>query len=41
MQAAYRIADSSTNIISPVMAYLAVMIVFCQKYDKSAGLGKK
>ncbi|PWM22808.1 MAG: aminobenzoyl-glutamate transporter [Oscillospiraceae bacterium] len=39
MQAAYRIADSSTNIISPVMAYLAVMIVFCQKYDKSAGLG--
>lgn len=39
VQAAYRIADSSTNPISPVMAYLAVMIAFCQKYQKDAGIG--
>ncbi len=39
VQAAYRIADSSTNPISPVMAYLAVMIAFCQKYEKNSGIG--
>ncbi|MCI8510573.1 MAG: AbgT family transporter [Lachnospiraceae bacterium] len=38
-QAAYRVADSSTNIISPVMAYLAVMITFAQRYEKNAGIG--
>ena len=39
VQAAYRVADSSTNPISPVMAYLAVMIAFCQKYQKDSGIG--
>ncbi len=38
-QVAYRIGDSSTNIVSPVMAYLAVMIIYAQKYEKNAGLG--
>lgn len=38
-QMAYRIADSSTNIISPLMSYFAMVVVFMQKYDKDSGLG--
>lgn len=38
-QLAYRIGDSSTNIISPLMSYFAMIIVFMQKYDKKASLG--
>ena len=38
-QLAYRIGDSSTNLITPLMTYFAVIIVFAQKYDKKAGIG--
>jgi len=38
-QAAYRVGDSVTNIISPLMPYLPIIIVFAQKYDKKAGMG--
>ena len=38
-QLAYRIGDSSTNIITPMMTYYAVIIIFAQKYDKKAGIG--
>ena len=38
-QMAYRIADSSTNIISPLMSYFAMIIVFEQRYDKKSGIG--
>lgn len=38
-QLAYRIGDSSTNIISPMMTYFAVIITFAQKYDEEAGIG--
>ena len=38
-QVAYRIGDSSTNIITPLMSYFAMIVVFMQKYDKDAGLG--
>lgn len=38
-QLAYRIGDSSTNIITPLMTYFAVIITFAQKYDKKAGIG--
>ncbi|SDC37032.1 aminobenzoyl-glutamate transport protein [Pelagirhabdus alkalitolerans] len=38
-QMAYRIADSTTNIISPLMPYFAMIIVFVQKYDKKMGIG--
>jgi len=38
-QAVYRIGDSVTNIISPMMSYFALIIVFYQKYDKKAGIG--
>lgn len=38
-QLAYRIGDSSTNIITPLMTYFSVILVFAQKYDKKAGIG--
>ncbi|WP_373604616.1 AbgT family transporter [Bhargavaea cecembensis] len=38
-QAAYRIADSSTNIVTPLMPYMVVVLTFMQKYDKKAGIG--
>jgi len=38
-QAAYRIGDSSTNIITPLMPYFPLVVVFCQKYVKQAGIG--
>ena len=38
-QAAYRIGDSSTNIISPLMSYFAMIVAFMQKYDKDSGMG--
>ncbi|GEK90307.1 aminobenzoyl-glutamate transport protein [Alkalibacterium putridalgicola] len=36
---AYRIADSSTNIISPLMSYFAMILVFAKRYDEKSGLG--
>ncbi|MFO7734910.1 MAG: AbgT family transporter [bacterium] len=38
-QAVYRIGDSTTNIISPMMSYFALIIAFIRKYDKKAGIG--
>lgn len=38
-QVCYRIGDSVTNIISPMMSFFALIIVFIQKYDKNAGIG--
>ena len=39
IQAAYRIGDSSTNIITPLMTYFALIVTFFQKYDKNSGIG--
>ena len=38
-QAAYRIGDSTTNIITPLMSYFAMIVVFAQKYDEDSGIG--
>src|SRR5690625_5875770 len=38
-QMAYRVADSATNIITPLMTYFAIIIAFAQKYDKKMGIG--
>ena len=38
-QVGYRIGDSVTNIISPMMSFFALIIAFIQKYDKNAGIG--
>ena len=39
VQAAYRIGDSTTNIISPMMSYFALIVAFVETYDKKAGIG--
>jgi aminobenzoyl-glutamate transport protein len=37
--AAYRVADSPMNVVSPLNAYFALVVVFAQKYDPKAGVG--
>ena len=39
VQVVYRIGDSVTNIISPMMSYFALIIAFMEKYDKNTGVG--
>jgi len=38
-QVVYRIGDSVTNMISPMMSFFALIIVYFQKYDEKAGIG--
>jgi len=38
-QAAYSVGDGVTNIITPLMPYFALIIVYYQKYDKESGIG--
>ncbi len=38
-QAAYRIGDSVTNIVSPMMSYFALIVAFMQRYNDKAGIG--
>jgi len=38
-QAAYRIGDSSTNLITPLMPYFAMVLTFARNYDPQAGIG--
>ncbi len=38
-QAAYRVGDSSTNIVTPLLPYFPLIVVFCQRYVKSSGIG--
>ncbi|MCX8147781.1 AbgT family transporter [Thermaurantimonas aggregans] len=38
-QVAYRIGDSVTNIISPMMSYFALIVAFIQRYQPKAGIG--
>lgn len=37
--AAYRVADSPMNAITPLNAYFVLVVGFAQKYDKNAGVG--
>ena len=39
VQVAYRIGDSTTNVISPMMSYFALIVAFFERYDKNAGIG--
>ena len=39
IQAAYRIADSSTNVITPLNPYMIVILAFMKEYEPKAGLG--
>ncbi|HEX7027591.1 MAG TPA: AbgT family transporter [Gammaproteobacteria bacterium] len=38
-QAAYRIGDSATNILTPLMPYFPLVIVFAKKYSRDFGIG--
>ena len=38
-QAAYRVGDSVTNIISPMMSYFALIVAFMQRYKEDTGIG--
>lgn len=37
--AAYRIADSPMNVLTPLNAYFALVVTFSQRYEKDAGVG--
>ena len=37
--AAYRVADSPMNVITPLMGYFPLVVIFCQQYVKDAGVG--
>ena len=37
--AAYRIGDSPTNVITPLMVYLPFIVLICQRYKKESGVG--
>lgn len=37
--AAYRVGDSATNIITPLMVYFPLILTFCQRWQKEFGLG--
>ncbi len=37
--AAYRVGDSPGNVITPLMAYFGMIVIFAQRYQKEAGVG--
>ncbi|MEX1032626.1 MAG: AbgT family transporter [Cellvibrionaceae bacterium] len=37
--AAYRVGDSATNIITPLMVYFPLILTFCQRWQRDFGLG--
>jgi aminobenzoyl-glutamate transport protein len=37
--AAYRVGDSPTNVLTPLMPYFALMVVFSARYQRGAGIG--
>jgi aminobenzoyl-glutamate transport protein len=37
--AAYRVGDSPINVITPLMPYFPLMVVFAARYQKGAGIG--
>jgi aminobenzoyl-glutamate transport protein len=38
-QAAYRVGDSTTNIITPLMPYFPLVVAFCQRWVTKTGIG--
>jgi len=39
VQGVFRIGDSATNLISPMMSFFALIVAFVQRYDPKAGMG--
>ena len=38
-QLAYRLGDSATNIVSPLMSFFPLVLIYCNKYNKKFGFG--
>jgi aminobenzoyl-glutamate transport protein len=38
-QVAYRVGDSTTNIVSPMMSYFALIVAFTERYQPKTGIG--
>lgn len=38
-QASFRIGDSVTNVITPMMSYFALIVTYAQRYDEKYGVG--
>lgn len=38
-QASFRVGDSVTNVITPMMSYFALIVTYAQKYDDKYGIG--
>jgi aminobenzoyl-glutamate transport protein len=39
VQAAYRVGDSVTNVVTPLLPYFPIIIAFARRYDPDVGLG--
>jgi aminobenzoyl-glutamate transport protein len=37
--AAYRVGDSPGNVLTPLMAYFPLIVIFTQRYKRDAGIG--
>ena len=37
--AAYRVGDGATNIITPLMVYFPLVLIFAQRWQKDFGIG--
>ena len=37
--AAYRAGDSPINIVTPIMAYFPLIVIFAARYDRRSGIG--
>jgi aminobenzoyl-glutamate transport protein len=37
--AAYRVGDSPANVVTPLMAYFPLIVIFARRYKKDAGIG--
>lgn len=38
-QASFRVGDSVTNVITPMMSYFALIVTYAQRYDEKYGIG--
>lgn len=38
-QAAFRVSDSAVNVSTPLFPFYPLLIMYCQKYAKAAGVG--
>ncbi|MGV3772247.1 MAG: AbgT family transporter [Verrucomicrobiales bacterium] len=38
-QAAFRVGDSSTNIVTPLLPYFPLIVIYCQRHSKNTGIG--